>query len=397
MSDAHESIGSGPREISSRKETTREEVLLEAKGASGMPAAARYMETGNTEDFDMAAKHLEELQKAASTPRSTADVIGIIQNVLPPEQINTLPTLPENLDMEGEQERLKTIRDRLSGVARLTKKSAYMPLFRDGMLDESQMGWRFAIEQDLSWLSDDVRTGDNVPSERKDIFEAYKRALAPLTTLHRTESEQRFNARYNTKIGTQSCVEAHCRNPYAVRGSTRFAVTLALGGLALFGLVSSAFKKQMPSFLTLALAGATILLLRNGSKYAFLSSKQFSELSRAGIDGDAMKQLQNLAKNKSATFNHLVRVLDSEGFHGKTVTEQTIAELTHPSKNKENAVPEHIARLFLGQNAANAAYVLKGIQSTSRHQDKGIVPIFAQANHDHEDIQKDFTASSSAP
>lgn len=289
----------------------------------------------------------------------------------------------------SEPDRMRDIHMRLQGTASsnprdFSKNRSY--LVQHG---STYVLNRALLEGDLRWVSDGKRIGPNVADEkRRNYFMSYRQLLAEIAMLNTPTAEATFAAMSGggTVLGQKACLEHFCRDPNAVKGAGKFALLLAVGALLTLWIIKDARNKSL-SFGTLLLVGAGMFLLNNGSKHNYLASQQFGRLTQGPLDGKAVAKLQGLARSKPSAYAHLTSWMDDRTrFRGSSVTADALHELTHPKKSNgkpdpRKAVPEDIARLFVGTNSSDVAYVLKSMQSASRGEGRRIAIEFADANH----------------
>lgn len=410
---------------------TREQVQMAAGAQRGLLSMQNYLEQGDGQSLRMAEQSLGRSLEYGQR-RTVADVVRIKNQILPKGRIEGLPKLSGKFDKEREQQKLAEIRQRLKATQAITERSAlvkpnrqqaraYFPMFtKEGetyVVSTRAGTWRNELELDMQWLkrtsaiTPEQAEADSekvIPEERKRVFDAYYDILNDLKALNDPEAEQSIARRDDAKQVREDLARL-CRDPRSPKNAAKFTALLALGGmLALWGIMD--YRKNQLSFATLALLGGVLYLMKNGSKFDFLSTSQFATVAREGMDGAATRKLQALAQSRPAAFNHLVKTMDECNYYDKQITEETIKELTEPKKKRsgqevldtQRRVPEDIARLFIGMQPGNVAFVLKGLRSTARSNDRPLVAEFAEANNNRADIQQDLqalstAASSSAP
>lgn len=386
--------------------------------------AQRTIALVEMDGYRQAEQNMKSLEQQANAPISVETLIQRKDTLLTKEDVEKLPTLRmafrQGAPGKGggsEHERLNTIQKRLRATVALTASSArntkkrsgqvepYFPAVdTDGMIIQDNYVWRRRLEDDLVWLNHETRTGDDLPDDdnRKMVFSAYSDLLAKLVALHAPKNEEWFVEKHNSILGAQKMVQQYCRDPDAVKNATRFAVLVAAGALLTLMAVMD-FRNKKLSLSTLVLLGGVVLLMQNGSKFNFVGEKQFSELIKEGVNGNDIKKLYAFSKGRPAAFNHLVRVMDECNSQGKPITEETIKELMHPTKRQggrevpdgQKAVPEDIARLFLGKTPGYVAGVLKSLRATAGSKDRGTVIAFADAVSKKHVDRKDLPTASS--
>lgn len=285
-----------------------------------------------------------------------------------------------------ERERMRTIQSRLKRTAGknknfFSKKQSYLAEYAGTYeLDRS------LLEQDIRWISDGKRVGVNVPEKRRALFTAYRSVLTDLVMQNTPKAEAAFTRQSKSLVGQRACLETYCRDPNAIKGASKFAALLAVGALlALWG-IKDARNKSL-SLGTLVLLGGVMFLMQSGSKHNYLSSQQFTNLTKGPIDGNAIKKLQSLSRSKPSAYNHLTSWLDKQTrYNGGRIESQYLHQITKPINGRgkpdpRKAVPEDIAKLLVGLNSSDAAYVLKSLKATARTSDRKIAVEFADASH----------------
>lgn len=382
------------------------ETLDSARGERGVQQVEMYLITGASEHLTAASGTLGTVLDHANTPRSAADVITAKNQILTSERIASLPTLPGNISIQGEQKRLQEITQRLNATRALRvedmkrKRSSSLPkayLVAHGGTFKLK---RDLLEDDLKFLSDPTRIDADttdaavIPQEREAVFTAYRNILAELVSLNPPEYERRYTGKYGSVLAPKAILEHACRNKSDIKGASKFALLTALTGLlALWGIKD--FRNKTLSLGSMGLLGSVMLLAKSGKKYDFVKTNYFAELSRDGLNETMIKKLQSLS---SVKMRYLIKTIEAETGPGKTVSRTVVDRLISPTRKRagqvvpdpQKAIPIAIAEFFLGKSAGGSAKVLRGIAATARDRNRGLISEFAKANANHQKIAQEL-------
>jgi hypothetical protein len=252
---------------------------------------------------------------------------------------------------------------------------------------------RGLIGNDIRWLSDPSRINNpenpdriTVTPEREKIFLAYRKMLDNIKNRLVTPAvEHEYITKHGKDHGSKRLLRENCRDPGKLKNSSKFLVFLAVGALLALWAIKDIRKGKL-SFGTLVLLGAAMFLAQSGPKNAFMSSQQFSNLSK-DIGPKGMKSLQDFERLKPTAYSHLVSTLSKQQGSGG-ITKENLHLLTDPKTTNgrpilSRRVPKEIAEMFIGrQHSADDAYVMRHMRGLRDPQSRQVAIDLAKANKD---------------
>ena len=252
---------------------------------------------------------------------------------------------------------------------------------------------RGLIGNDIRWLSDPSRINNpenpdriTVTPEREKIFLAYRKMLDNIKNRLVTPAvEHEYITKHGKDHGSKRLLRENCRDPGKLKNSSKFLVFLAVGALLALWAIKDIRKGKL-SFGTLVLLGAAMFIAQSGPKNAFMSSQQFSNLSK-DIGPKGMKSLQDFERLKPTAYSHLVSTLSKQQGSGG-ITKENLHLLTDPKTTNgrpilSRRVPKEIAEMFIGrQHSADDAYVMRHMRGLRDPQSRQVAIDLAKANKD---------------
>ncbi len=368
----------------------------------------------------------EHLRAIGETPLSSEAMVAAVQEIASGERLGELASnargvvlLPkgqgeahiyirgrlytdnngdERAMMQKIQERLRRTVSARDQFYRGGREDAYLEYDADNVLKVS----RWQLEKDLRWLHDDKRIGPDVPDKRLQYFEGYANALTDIVMLSNRKRESEFLHNTPSVLTDQKTLETYCRDPDAIKGAGKFALLLAVGALATLWAIKDIRGKTF-SFATLILLGVVLFLTQTGSKFNFLGSKEFSDVTKR-LSPTEIKKLMTLSRN-SVRYNHLMSILESYAKTG--IPREELHRLTDPKKKVWNAaekkyelksdparkIDADIAELFVGLPGSHQT-LLNGLRTAERSPEgKQATLDFAKANFESGGTAREELAS----
>lgn len=332
-----------------RSQAQRGAMALHQPGAEGLKRARENLEgamrtmQNHPKPIEQAIADFEQIINGASL-----DAVSGFNGLLHPEEQRRIDRIEESLAIPTIQ------RDRVA-----CGRSYVQPL------SKTELGLDKKIYEDIEWLG--VQLQSEQDPGRKHYFETYQNLLTQISLL-----DPNPNNRTSHPNACREIIRHRCSDPGRGKATAKALVMLSVAGLAVFELISN---KGKPTIYLAAMLGLLAWLGSGGSKLTLLKGDAVAELVRSGaLD---KKTAQDLMHMKAARFNHFMAVVKKSGT--ERIGESHIKKISHPIRaggreDTTKAVPEKLARKFLGKNASSVYTMLLAFSRNKDREGKQFVP-----------------------